>query len=66
MLMKEITEFLIADKSELFSPLEQQVLTLLLKGKKYREIASELDRSVKTVDKRHPAHKKEIYNYLGY
>ena len=66
MLMKEITEFLIADKSELFSPLEQQVLTLLLKGKKYREIASELDRGVKTVDNAIQRIKKKIYNYLGY
>lgn len=66
MLMKEITEFLIADKSELFSPLEQQVLTLMLKGKKYREIASELDRSVKTVDNAIQRIKKKIYNYLGY
>lgn len=66
MLMKEITDFLLADKSELFSPLEQQVLTLMLKGKKYREIAAELDRSVKTVDNAIQRIKKKIYNYLGY
>lgn len=66
MLMKEITDFLIEDSKELFSPLEQKVLAAMLKGKKYKEIASELHRSSKTVDNAIQRIKKKIYDYLGY
>lgn len=66
MLMKEITDFLIEDSKELFSPLEQKVLAAMLKGKKYKEIAPELHRSSKTVDNAIQRIKKKIYDYLGY
>lgn len=66
MLMREITEFLIQDSNQLFSPLEQKVLAAMLQGKKYKEIAAELHRSGKTVDNAIQRIKKKIYNYLGY
>ncbi len=66
MLMREITEFLIQDSNQLFSPLEQKVLAAMLQGKRYKEIASELHRSGKTVDNAIQRIKKKMYNYLGY
>ena len=66
MLIKEIVEFLKADSSELFSPLEKNILDRMLQGKGYRQIASEIHRSSKTVDNAIQRIKKKIYNYLGY
>lgn len=66
MLMREITEFLIQDSNQLFSPLEQKVLAAMLQGKKYKEIAEEMNKSSKTVDNAIQRIKKKIYNYLGY
>lgn len=66
MLLKEITEFLKADSSEIFSPLEKNILDRMLVGKGYREIASEIHRSSKTVDNAIQRIKKKIYKYLGY
>lgn len=65
-LVKEIVEFIKADKSELFSPLEKNILDRMLQGKGYRQIASEIHRSSKTVDNAMQRIKKKIYNYLGY
>ena len=66
MLLKEITEFLRADSSEIFSPLEKNILDRMLLGKGYREIAAEIRRSNKTVDNAMQRIKKKIYKYLGY
>lgn len=65
-LVKEIVEFIKADKSELFSPLEKNILDRMLQGKGYRQIASEIHRTSKTVDNAMQRIKKKIYNYLGY
>ena len=65
-LAKEIVEFIKADKSELFSPLEKNILDRMLQGKGYRQIASEIHRTSKTVDNAMQRIKKKIYNYLGY
>lgn len=66
MLMKEIADFLKADSGEIFSPLEKAVWDKMLRGKTYREIAGELDKSPKTVDNAIQRIKKKIYGYLGY
>ncbi len=66
MLMKEVVEFLKADSGEIFSPLEKKIWGKMLQGKGYREIASELHRSSKTVDNAIQRIKKKIYGYLGY
>ena len=66
LVIKEIVEFLRADSSELFSPLEKNILDRMLQGKGYRQIASEIHRSSKTVDNAMQRIKKKIYKYLGY
>ena len=66
MLMKEIADFLKADSGEIFSRLEKAVWDKMLRGKTYREIAGELDKSPKTVDNAIQRIKKKIYGYLGY
>ena len=48
LVIKEIVEFLRADSSELFSPLEKNILDRMLQGKGYKQIASEIHRSSKT------------------
>lgn len=66
MLMKEVVEFLKADSGEIFSPLEKNIWNRMLQGKSYKEIASEIHRSSKTVDNAIQRIKKKIYGYLGY
>ena len=66
MLMHEIADFLREDREEIFSSLEKKVLAAMLQGKKYKEIASELHRSSKTIDNAIQRIKKKIYVYLGY
>ena len=66
LVIKEIVEFLRADSSELFSPLEKNILDRMLQGKGYKQIASEIHRSSKTVDNAMQRIKKKIYKYLGY
>ena len=66
MLMHEIADFLREDREEIFSSLEKKVLAAMLQGKKYKEIASELHRSSKTIDNAIQRIKKKIYGYLGY
>ncbi len=64
MLMKEVTEFLQQKNRDLFSPLEQQVWNEMLKGLNYREIASKLEKSPKTVDNAIQRIKKKIEGRL--
>ncbi len=66
MLMHEIADFLREDREEIFSSLEKKVLAAMLQGKKYKEIASELHRSSKTIDNAIQRIKKKIYGYFGY
>ncbi len=66
MLMKEVGEFLKQDAGNFFSPLEKLVWERMLQGKTYQEIASELDKSPKSVDNAMQRIKKKIYSYLGY
>lgn len=66
MLMKEVVEFLKADSGEIFSPLEKNIWDKMLQGKSYREIASELHKTSKSVDNAIQRIKKKIYGYLGY
>ncbi|MBQ9961585.1 MAG: RNA polymerase sporulation sigma factor SigH [Firmicutes bacterium] len=66
MLMQEIVEYLRSDNDKLFSPLEKKVLDKMLQGKKYREIAADLEKSDKSIDNAIQRIKKKIYGYLGY
>lgn len=66
MLMREIVEYLRNDNDKLFSPMEKKVLDKMLQGKKYKEIATELGKSDKSVDNAIQRIKKKIYNYMGY
>ena len=66
MLMKEIGQYLKEESHEIFSPLEQKVWDRMLQGKKYQEIAQELEKSPKSIDNTMQRIKKKIYTYLGY
>jgi RNA polymerase sporulation-specific sigma factor len=66
MLMKEIVETFTMDCEEIFSPLEKKIFGKMLRGKNYREIATEIHRTNKTVDNAIQRIKKKIYGYLGY
>ena len=66
MLMKEIGQYLKEESHEIFSPLEQKVWDRMLQGKKYQEIATELEKSPKSIDNTMQRIKKKIYTYLGY
>ena len=66
MLMQEIVEYLRSDNDKLFSPLEKKVLDKMLLGMKYKEIASELGKTDKSVDNAVQRIKKKIYGYMGY
>jgi len=66
LLMREIVEYLRNDNDKLFSPMEKKVLDKMLQGKKYKEIATELGKSDKSVDNAIQRIKKKIYNYMGY
>lgn len=64
MLMKEVVDYLKANESDIFSPLENKVWNQMLKGKNYREIAFCLCRSTKTVDNAIQRIKKKIQQFL--
>ena len=64
MLMKEVVDYLKANESDIFSPLENKVWSQMLKGKNYREIAFCLRRSTKTVDNAIQRIKKKIQQFL--
>lgn len=64
MLMKEVVDYLKANESDIFSPLENKVWSQMLKGKNYREIAFCLRRSTKTVDNAVQRIKKKIQQFL--
>lgn len=66
LLMQEIVDFLKEDSGEIFSPLEKNVWERMLQGRKYKEIATELNKSSKSVDNAMQRIKKKIYGYLGY
>ena len=66
MMMKEIGQYLKEESHEIFSPLEQKVWDRMLQGKKYQEIATELEKSPKSIDNTMQRIKKKIYTYLGY
>lgn len=64
MLMKEITEFLKAEGSRLFSPFEKKVWSEMLQGKNYKEIAVKYHRSAKAVDNAMQRIRKKIRNFM--
>ncbi|MEE0742327.1 MAG: RNA polymerase sporulation sigma factor SigH [Emergencia sp.] len=65
MLMKEVVDYLKANEEQLFSPMENQIWTEMLKGKDYREIAETLQKPTKTVDNAMQRIKKKVQSYLG-
>lgn len=65
MLMKEVVDYLKANEEQLFSPMENQIWTEMLKGKDYREIAEILQKPTKTVDNAMQRIKKKVQSYLG-
>lgn len=64
MLIKEVTSYLKANGSDLFSPLENRVWEEMLRGRSYREIAFRLRKSTKTVDNAIQRIKKKVEVYL--
>lgn len=64
MLMKEVVDFLKANESDIFSPLETKIWNRMLKGMTYREIAFSLRKSPKTVDNAIQRIKKKIQLFL--
>ena len=50
MALKEIAVALVSEDSSLLSPMEKKIFVEMLKGKDYREIATTLNKSAKTVD----------------
>lgn len=65
MLIKEVTDYLKANGSDIFSPLEHRVWEEMLRGRSYREIAFRLRKSTKTVDNAIQRIKKKVELYLG-
>ena len=51
--------------SEILSDLERKVLMYYLEGKSYQEIASELDRHVKSIDNALQRVKRKLERYLA-
>ncbi len=64
MLIKEVTVYLKANGSDIFSPLENRVWEEMLRGRSYREIAFTLRKSTKTVDNAIQRIKKKIQLFL--
>jgi len=64
MLMKEIVDYLKENDRELFSPLESLVWNEMLRGRNYREIALELEKSSKAIDNAIQRIKKKIEEHL--
>lgn len=64
-LIKEVADYLKANGSVIFSPLENRVWEEMLRGRSYREIAFRLRKSTKTVDNAIQRIKKKVELYLG-
>lgn len=64
MLMKELTEYFNAERKRMFSPFEKKVWNEMMDGKSYKEIASELHRSLKSVDNAMQRVKKKMKDFL--
>ena len=64
MLMKEIVDYLKANDNDIFSTMENKVWSEMLKGKAYKEIATTLHKTPKTVDNAMQRIKKKILGYL--
>lgn len=63
-LMKEVVDYLRVNESDLFSLMENEVWSQMLKGRNYREIAIALGKSPKTVDNAIQRIKKKILQFL--